>query len=173
MTIAAAVTHQSTANVAADRDPRWAAVAARDRRADGTFYYSVSTTGVYCRPSCGARQANPRNVRFHQTAADAERQSFGCGAGSDFTYFAKAYFDEALRGTYSFEAAFDQARASIDARERAEGRTPSNPQIFVGDAIQAKLQRLDKRLHALKPVMQATAPPSQRPAPASACDECQ
>ncbi len=107
------------------------------------------------------------------TAADAQRQSFGCGAASDFTYFAKAYFDEALRGTYSFQAAFDQARASIDPRERAEGRTPSNPQIYVGDAIQGKLRRLDQRLHALKPLLQAKAPTSPSPAAAArACDKC-
>ena len=56
-----------------EHDPRWAAVVARDRSADGTFYYSVRTTGVYCRPSCGARRANPGNVRFHSTAAEAER----------------------------------------------------------------------------------------------------
>jgi AraC family transcriptional regulator of adaptative response/methylated-DNA-[protein]-cysteine methyltransferase len=59
-----------------ERDPRWAAVVARDADADGTFYYSVKTTGVYCRPSCGARQANPRNVRFHRTRSDAERAGF-------------------------------------------------------------------------------------------------
>ena len=58
------------------KDPRWAAVVARDRDADGTFYYSVKTTGVYCRPSCGARLANPGNVRFHRTVADAERAGF-------------------------------------------------------------------------------------------------
>jgi AraC family transcriptional regulator of adaptative response/methylated-DNA-[protein]-cysteine methyltransferase len=59
-----------------EHDPRWAAVVARDRTADGTFYYSVTTTGVYCRPSCGARRANPGNVRFHPTAAAAERAGF-------------------------------------------------------------------------------------------------
>ncbi|MGE0383994.1 MAG: bifunctional DNA-binding transcriptional regulator/O6-methylguanine-DNA methyltransferase Ada [Gammaproteobacteria bacterium] len=57
-------------------DPRWAAVLARDARADGTFVYSVRTTGVYCRPSCPARRAHPRNVLFHATAADAERAGF-------------------------------------------------------------------------------------------------
>lgn len=57
-------------------DPRWSAVAARDRSADGAFYYSVKTTGVYCRPSCAARLANPKNVRFHATPADAERAGF-------------------------------------------------------------------------------------------------
>ena len=57
-------------------DPRWAAIAARDRRADGTFYYSVRTTGVYCRPSCAARRPNPKNVQFHRTCADAELAGF-------------------------------------------------------------------------------------------------
>ena len=49
---------------------------ARDRNADGTFWYSVRTTGVFCRPSCGARRPNPENVRFHQTIAEAERAGF-------------------------------------------------------------------------------------------------
>jgi AraC family transcriptional regulator of adaptative response/methylated-DNA-[protein]-cysteine methyltransferase len=57
-------------------DPRWAAVVARDRKADGSFVYSVKTTGVYCRPSCGARPARPENVAFHATAAAAERAGF-------------------------------------------------------------------------------------------------
>ncbi|MGZ8994765.1 MAG: bifunctional transcriptional activator/DNA repair enzyme AdaA, partial [Burkholderiaceae bacterium] len=57
-------------------DPRWAAVVARDGRADGAFFYAVRTTGVYCRPSCGARAARPENVEFHVTSADAERAGF-------------------------------------------------------------------------------------------------
>ena len=57
-------------------DPRWAAVVARDPEADGRFYYSVRTTGVYCRPSCAARQARPENVAFHATPAEAERAGF-------------------------------------------------------------------------------------------------
>ena len=57
-------------------DLRWAAVVARDPRADGRFFYSVKTTRVYCRPSCAARPARPENVAFHDTAADAERAGF-------------------------------------------------------------------------------------------------
>ncbi len=57
-------------------DHRWAAVVARSREADGRFWYSVATTGVYCRPSCGARLARPENVRFHATREDAERAGF-------------------------------------------------------------------------------------------------
>ena len=61
---------------AVERDPRWARVMARDRSADGTFWYSVATTGVYCRASCASRRANPRNVRFHRSIADAEAAGF-------------------------------------------------------------------------------------------------
>lgn len=61
---------------AVQRDPRWAALRARDVRADGSFFYSVSTTGVYCRPSCAARAARPEHVAFHASARDAERAGF-------------------------------------------------------------------------------------------------
>lgn len=57
-------------------DARWAAVLARDPAADGTFFYAVTTTGVYCRPSCGARTPRPENVVFHLTVDDAERAGF-------------------------------------------------------------------------------------------------
>ena len=59
-----------------ENDPRWAAIVARDKAADGTFFYSVKTTGVYCRPSCGSRRARPENVAFHATRAEAERAGF-------------------------------------------------------------------------------------------------
>ncbi len=58
------------------RDPRWAALAARDPGADGKFFYSVRTTGVYCRPTCGSRLPRPQNVQFHATRADAEKAGF-------------------------------------------------------------------------------------------------
>lgn len=68
----------SKATIAANTtsDPRWAAVVARDPAADGQFFYSVKTTGVYCRPSCASRTARPENVAFHATAAAAERAGF-------------------------------------------------------------------------------------------------
>jgi AraC family transcriptional regulator of adaptative response/methylated-DNA-[protein]-cysteine methyltransferase len=57
-------------------DPRWARVVARDRTADGRFWYSVATTGVYCRPSCPSRTANPRNVGLHDTLEAARATGF-------------------------------------------------------------------------------------------------
>lgn len=59
-----------------EADPRWAKVAARDKTSDGSFVYSVRTTGVYCRPSCAARLPNPANVRFHATPAEARAAGF-------------------------------------------------------------------------------------------------
>src|ERR1700761_7257535 len=55
---------------------RWQAVTGRDRRADGAFYFSVATTGVYCRPSCGARQPRRENVAFHATQEAGRRAGF-------------------------------------------------------------------------------------------------
>jgi AraC family transcriptional regulator of adaptative response/methylated-DNA-[protein]-cysteine methyltransferase len=57
-------------------DSRWARIVARDKTADGHFWYSVSTTGVYCRPSCPSRTANPRNVQLHDTLESAKATGF-------------------------------------------------------------------------------------------------
>ena len=59
-----------------ENDPRWPSVVNRDASSDGKFFYSVKTTGVYCRPSCAARMAKPENVQFHRTCEDAERAGF-------------------------------------------------------------------------------------------------
>jgi AraC family transcriptional regulator, regulatory protein of adaptative response / methylated-DNA-[protein]-cysteine methyltransferase len=57
-------------------DPRWADVVSRRPEADGSFFYSVRSTGVYCRPSCAARLARPENVAFHASTAAAEAAGF-------------------------------------------------------------------------------------------------
>jgi AraC family transcriptional regulator of adaptative response/methylated-DNA-[protein]-cysteine methyltransferase len=57
-------------------DPRWARIVARDKSADGHLWYSVSTTGVYCRPSCPSRVANPGNVHLHDSLEDARATGF-------------------------------------------------------------------------------------------------
>lgn len=56
------------------QDPRWQAIV--QRRQDDTFFYSVKTTGVYCRPSCAARLARPENVAFHSCVDEAEAAGF-------------------------------------------------------------------------------------------------
>jgi AraC family transcriptional regulator of adaptative response/methylated-DNA-[protein]-cysteine methyltransferase len=55
---------------------RYEAIRRRDPRAEGRFFYSVATTGVYCRPTCAARLARPENVAFHASTGEAERAGF-------------------------------------------------------------------------------------------------
>jgi len=52
------------------------AVRSRDRRYDGKFVFAVVTTGVFCRPSCKSRQANPENIRFYESTAQAKQAGF-------------------------------------------------------------------------------------------------
>ncbi len=59
-----------------DHDRCYAAVRARDARFDGWFVTAVTSTGIYCRPSCPARTPVAANVRFHPTAASAQRAGF-------------------------------------------------------------------------------------------------
>jgi AraC family transcriptional regulator of adaptative response/methylated-DNA-[protein]-cysteine methyltransferase len=57
-------------------DRRWQAVLARDASLDGAFVFAVSSTGVFCRPSCPSRRARRENVRFFDRAGDAEHAGF-------------------------------------------------------------------------------------------------
>ncbi|MFE1443725.1 DNA-3-methyladenine glycosylase 2 family protein [Streptomyces sp. NPDC058739] len=59
-----------------DEDSRYEAVRSRDARFDGAFYFAVSTTGIYCRPSCPAVTPKRRNVRFFPTTAAAQGHGF-------------------------------------------------------------------------------------------------
>src|SRR5258705_6562578 len=68
--------HQGQNHAIVANDPRWARIVARDRTADGHLWYSVLTTGVYCRPSCPARSANPKNVQLHDTVEEAMATGF-------------------------------------------------------------------------------------------------
>ena len=70
------VKNPKTARTLVANDPRWAQVIARDRSADGQFWYSVATTGIYCRPSCPSRVANPKNVQLHDTLEEARATGF-------------------------------------------------------------------------------------------------
>jgi AraC family transcriptional regulator of adaptative response/methylated-DNA-[protein]-cysteine methyltransferase len=60
----------------ADPETCWQAVLRRDRTYNGRFWFSVRTTGVYCLPSCAARQPLRRNVAFHASPAAAEAAGF-------------------------------------------------------------------------------------------------
>ncbi|MDB5780518.1 bifunctional DNA-binding transcriptional regulator/O6-methylguanine-DNA methyltransferase Ada [Caballeronia mineralivorans] len=66
---------QSTATFSSD-ETRWNAVSGRDSSADGTFFYAVRTTGVFCRPSCASRPPRRENVEFFDTPQQAESAGY-------------------------------------------------------------------------------------------------
>jgi len=57
-------------------DLRWNAVVARDSGRDGEFVFAVSSTGVYCRPSCAARRPRRENVQFFLRPEQAEQAGY-------------------------------------------------------------------------------------------------
>ncbi|SEF13974.1 DNA-3-methyladenine glycosylase 2 family protein [Jiangella alba] len=59
-----------------DEEACYRAVQGRDARFDGVFYIGVTSTGIYCRPSCPAMTPKRQNVRFYRTAAEAQTGGF-------------------------------------------------------------------------------------------------
>jgi AraC family transcriptional regulator of adaptative response/methylated-DNA-[protein]-cysteine methyltransferase len=60
-------------DMAIDESSLWDAVLARDARHDGEFFYGVTTTGVFCRPSCPSRRPKRENVIFMRSPGEAAR----------------------------------------------------------------------------------------------------
>jgi len=59
-----------------NQDLRWQAVLARDANEDGKFVFAVSSTGVYCRPSCAAKRPRRANVTFFAQPDQAEKAGY-------------------------------------------------------------------------------------------------
>src|SRR5262245_34963391 len=59
-----------------NNDVFWHAVETKDSRFNGTFFFGVNTTGIYCKPSCAARTPKRQNVVFFDTTKTAEKQGF-------------------------------------------------------------------------------------------------
>lgn len=57
-------------------DERYRVIQSRDRRFDGQFVTAVSSTGIYCRPSCPARTPKEQNVTFYATSAAAHEAGY-------------------------------------------------------------------------------------------------
>ena len=72
------------------------------------------------------------------TASRADRTSFGCKHGREYTYFGEAFYRDSLAGA-DFVTAFENARDIVVAREGREELTPSEPQIWIGAEMAGKL----------------------------------
>ena len=80
------------------------------------------------------------------SASAVDKNSFGCSNEAEWTYFGKAYFDEALRKTHSFVDAFESAKPVIAEWEKKEGYIASEPQMALGETIKPKLLKLSQQL---------------------------
>ena len=80
------------------------------------------------------------------SASAVDKNSFGCSNEAEWTYFGKAYFDEALRKTHSFVDAFEIAKPVIAELEKKQGYIASEPQIALGETIKSKLSQLTRQL---------------------------
>jgi AraC family transcriptional regulator of adaptative response/methylated-DNA-[protein]-cysteine methyltransferase len=120
-----------------DPGEAWAAVEQRDARFDGVLFCGVTSTGVYCRPSCPSRRPKPENVRFFASTAEAESAGF------------RACLRCRPKEPARPQALVERVRALLD--ESPDG-APSLSSL--GEALQvspAHLQRTFKRVTGLTP----------------------
>ena len=129
--------HARSTNEMSDLAEKWAAVAARDARRDGGFVYAVSTTGVFCRPSCGSRRPLRKNVSFFDSPSDAVGAGYrACKRCSPATVDrANQLLDEVRR---LIDAAGEVA-VTLDTLARKTGATPT------------RIQRAFKRATGMSP----------------------
>lgn len=80
------------------------------------------------------------------TASAADRASFGCSNEADYTYFGRAFFDQAMRENNSIGAAFEQSKATVAQWETAQGFEASEPQWSIGKNMEFMLPQLEQRL---------------------------
>jgi AraC family transcriptional regulator of adaptative response/methylated-DNA-[protein]-cysteine methyltransferase len=142
--------------------PAWNAVLHRDARYDGRFVYAVTTTGVYCRPSCASRRPRRDHVEFFADAAAAESAGYrvclkcgplGASRDTVVAVRARALLDEAADGPptlieLSRRLETTPARITRSFR-RAFGMTPKQY------AAQRRAERLKSALRAGHPVLEA------------------
>lgn len=84
------------------------------------------------------------------TASAADRSSFGCNSESDYTYFGRAFFDQAMREKSTLHDAFNDAQSTVSKWENAQGFQPSEPQWVLGKSIELMLPQLEKHLFQVR-----------------------
>ncbi|MET1078713.1 MAG: C13 family peptidase [Pseudomonas sp.] len=99
------------------------------------------------------------------TASRADRVSFGCSEESDFTYFGRALFGEALQETDDLAKAFEIAKTHVAEREEADGFEASEPQIWAPEAVLAHWRTLRATQPAAPPASANSAETAAGPAP--------
>lgn len=135
------------------RRRRLAQIYRRDPRAEGRFWYSVVTTGVYCRPTCPSRHARPENIRLHDTLDEARATGFR----------------PCLRCRPEAPALLDRHRELVEAACRhieAKGEAPSPGELAEAVGVsQSHLYRLFRRLTGMTPSGYAQSLTEAEPTP--------
>jgi AraC family transcriptional regulator of adaptative response/methylated-DNA-[protein]-cysteine methyltransferase len=136
--------HLLTEDATMSEQQCWQAVATRSRAADGAFVYAVTTTGVYCRPSCASRRPLRENVQFFPLPEAAERAGY------------RACLRCRPREQPASDAAREQVRRACRLIDRAldegEGGAPSLAELGAAIGVSAhQVQRLFKRQLGISP----------------------
>jgi AraC family transcriptional regulator of adaptative response/methylated-DNA-[protein]-cysteine methyltransferase len=121
-------------------DLRWKALASRDGAADGTFVYGVTSTGVYCRPSCPSRRPRADRVRFFDTTVEAKHAGFrACKRCRPDTVGLVQPGIDAVRRASAYLAAHADQTVTLDHLARVASMSPHH------------LQRRFKKIVGLSP----------------------
>lgn len=123
-------------------DMAWAAVQRRDRAFDGRFVTGVLSTGIYCRPSCGARHPSRKNVRFFATGVEARAAGL-----------------RACKRCLPDDVGRDEAAvlAAIEEIKQAEGAPTLDALAQITGYSATHFQRVFKRATGLSPAAYARA----------------
>lgn len=123
-----------------DQDAAWRAVNARDRSQDGRFVYGVTSTRIFCRPSCPSRRPRRDRVRFFATPAEAEAHGFrACKRCRPTNGLAATATEQAVRRALEFLDRQGEQRVSLTELAKVAGVSPFH------------LQRSFRRLVGLSP----------------------
>lgn len=106
-------------------DLRWKALASRDAAADGTFVYAVTSTGIYCRPSCPSRRPRADRVRFFDTTTEARQSGFrACKRCRPDTVGVMQPGIEAVRLASAYLATHADQTVTLDRLARVSAMSP-------------------------------------------------
>ena len=110
-------------------DPRWKPLAARDAAADGTFVYGVTSTGIYCRPSCPSQRPRADRVLFFDAPNDARQAGFrACKRCRPDTVGASVAGVDAVRRASAYLSLHADQPVTLDRLARVAAMSPSHLQ---------------------------------------------
>lgn len=134
-------------------EARWRAVIERDRNADDAFVYAVSSTRIYCRPSCPSRKPRRERIAFFPSAEQAERAGYRpcrrCRPGGPRP---SSLVERALRAWSRLAARDEDGRVTLEALAAAVGSSPAHLQRTFSQALGVSPRELSdaRRLEALR-----------------------